>query len=419
MFFYRWSGKNPYEKLFMKSSFDAVIVGAGIIGLATGMKLLEAFPGLRVGVLEKEKEIAAHQTGHNSGVIHSGLYYRPGSLKARLCISGAREMVAFCRTHDIKHEICGKVVVAVREEELQALDELYRRGTENGVPGLKMLDPAGVRDLEPHARCIRGMHVPSTGIVDYREVAAAYANIIKRGSGEIILATRVTRVKSSGPSTIRIDTSQGQIESKFLINCAGLYSDRVAEASGLKPPCRIVPFRGEYYQIKPERGHLVKNLIYPVPDPRFPFLGVHFTRMISGKVEAGPNAVLALAREGYTRTSIAPKELLETLTYDGFRHLVARYWKNGMSEMIRSFSKTLYARALQQLIPEIGAHDLAPGGAGVRAQALGHDGKLFDDFVIQQNENMVHVLNAPSPAATSSLAIAEHIVSVAGNIMQH
>ena len=273
--------------------------------------------------------------------------------------------------------------------------------------------------MEPHARCIRGMHVPSTGIVDFRDVAAAYADLIKRGSGEILLAAKVTRVESNGgSSTIRIDTNRGQIESKFLINCAGLYSDRVAEASGLKPPCRIVPFRGEYYQIKPERGHLVKNLIYPVPDPRFPFLGVHFTRMISGKVEAGPNAVLALAREGYTRTSISPRELIETFSYGGFRHLVARYWKNGMSEMIRSLSKTLYARALQKLMPEITAHDLAPGGAGVRAQALGHDGKLLDDFVIQQSGNMVHVLNAPSPAATSSLAIAQHIVSIAAPLIR-
>lgn len=395
-------------------SFDVTIVGAGIIGLATGMKLLETFPGLHVAVVEKEDRIAAHQTGHNSGVIHSGLYYRPGSLKAKLCVSGAEELVSFCREHGVAHEICGKVAVAVRDEELPALDELFRRGMQNCPMGLRMLSPAEVVKLEPHVRCVKGMHVPGTGIVDYREVAKAYAGVIRERGGEILLHGEVSRITDLSPSTLRINTSRGEIRSRFLINCAGLYSDRVARLSGLEPPCRIVPFRGEYYQIRPERGYLVKNLVYPVPDPRFPFLGVHFTRMIDGKVEAGPNAVLALAREGYSRGSINPDELLEIFNYKGFWRLARRYWRNGAGEMMRSFSKTLFTRALRQLIPEIAGDDLVRGGAGVRAQALGQDGRLIDDFVIRHSDKMVHVLNAPSPAATSSLAIARHIVQIAG-----
>lgn len=394
--------------------FDVTIVGAGIIGLATGMKLLDAFPGLQVAIVEKEDRIAAHQTGHNSGVIHSGLYYRPGSLKAKLCVSGAEELVSFCREHGVAHEICGKVTVAVRDEELPALSELFRRGMQNCPRGLKMLSPAEVVKLEPHVRCVKGLHVPGTGIVDYREVAKAYAEVIRQRGGEILLNREVTRITDLSPSTLRINSSRGEIRSRFLINCAGLYSDRVAQLSGLEPPCRIVPFRGEYYQIRPERGYLVKNLVYPVPDPRFPFLGVHFTRMIDGRVEAGPNAVLAFAREGYSRGSINQDELLEILNYKGFWRLVRRYWRNGAGEMLRSFSKALFTRALQQLIPEIAGDDLVRGGAGVRAQALGQDGRLIDDFVIRQSGKMVHVLNAPSPAATSSLAIARHIVQIAG-----
>ncbi|MCE5333165.1 MAG: L-2-hydroxyglutarate oxidase [Desulfobacteraceae bacterium] len=401
----------------MSFSFDVAVVGAGIVGLATGLKLQEKYPGLSVAIVEKEGAIAAHQTGHNSGVIHSGLYYRPGSLKAGLCLSGYDMLVAFCREHGLRHEICGKVVVATREEELPALEELHRRGTANGVPGLRLLSPSDVKEIEPHAACIRGMHVPSTGIVDYREVAEAYARVFQSRGGMLLLRRKVTGVKADGPSSLRVFCTGGPISARALINCGGLYSDRVAEDSGMKPPCRIVPFRGEYYRIRPERGTLVKNLIYPVPDPRFPFLGVHFTRMVDGKVEAGPNAVLAFAREGYGKTSIAPLELLETLRYDGFWRLVRRYWKNGMGEMARSCSKVLFAKALRRLIPEIQKDDLLPGGAGVRAQALGHDGKLLDDFVVMEGENMVHVLNAPSPAATSSLAIGAHIVGIAGKII--
>jgi L-2-hydroxyglutarate oxidase LhgO len=402
----------------MNTSFDVAITGAGIIGLATGMELLEKYPGLRVAILEKENTICAHQTGHNSGVIHSGLYYRPGAMKARFCMSGHDELVRFCLDHGIKHEICGKVVVATRDEELPALAELYRRGSENGVEGLRMLTSAEVKEFEPYARSIRGMLVPSAGIVDFRQVAGAYAEVFGKGGGELLLGTKVGRVKNFGPKTLQIQTDRGELQSRVFINCAGLYSDRVAKSCGLSPPCKIVPFRGEYYRIKPGRAYLVKSLIYPVPDPRFPFLGVHFTRMIDGKIEAGPNAVLAFAREGYSRMRISPMELAETLGYGGFWRLVSRHWKTGMGEMARSFSKFLFTRALQGLMPAISSDDLEPGGAGVRAQALGPDGKLLDDFVIERTEKMIHVLNAPSPAATSSLAIARQIVAVAGGAIE-
>jgi (S)-2-hydroxyglutarate dehydrogenase len=391
------------------SSFDVAIVGAGIIGLATGMKLVEAHPGISAVVLEKEDRIAAHQTGHNSGVIHSGIYYGSKSLKARLCVSGARELVAFCREHGVAHEICGKVIVATRAEELAALDELYRRGTENEVPGLRMLDRDEVREIEPHVRCIRGLLVPGTGIVDFTEVAKAYADVFYAAGGKIKLGRKVFRVKVESGG-VRIWTTGGEVFARSLINCAGLYSDQVASMGGFVPPCRIVPFRGEYYRIKPERGYLVKNLVYPVPDPGFPFLGVHFTRMIDGKVEAGPNAVLAFAREGYNRSKIDPGELIGILCYGGFRRLVSRYWKHGMAEMARSLSKKLFAKSLRELIPEVSEQDLAPGGAGVRAQAVSPEGRLLDDFVILRDERMVHVLNAPSPAATSSAAIGAHIL---------
>lgn len=402
---------------FRKNYCDVAIVGAGILGLATGMKLADRFPGLEIAIFEKENGIAVHQTGNNSGVIHSGLYYRPGSLKAKLCISGSDALVSFCREYGVPFEICGKVVVATTEEELPALDELYRRGNANGIRGLKILSPAEVCDFEPHVHCIRGMHVPSTGIVDYRRVAAAYRDVLAGRGGVLHLGTRVGKIKEIGPRSLLVVTSRGEFQCRLLVNCGGLYSDRVARSAGLMPPCRIVPFRGEYYQIIPERAGLVKNLVYPVPDPKFPFLGVHFTRKIDGKVEAGPNAVLAFAREGYRRTSVCVPEFMETLCYGGFWKLVRRYWKSGMGEMRRSFSKALFTRALQQLAPEIHDRDLVAGGAGVRAQALGNDGKLLDDFVIQKTDRMVHVLNAPSPAATSSPAIAGHIADICGALL--
>ena len=401
----------------MNIPFDVAIIGAGIIGLATGMRLLEEFPGLRAAILEKENLIAVHQTGHNSGVIHSGLYYRPGSQKARLCTSGRDELIGFCLDHNVKHEICGKVVIATRDEQLPALAELFRRGSENGVAGLQMLSPAEVKEFEPYAKCISGMRVPGAGIVDFSQVAKAYAEVFGKNGGELFLGAQVKKVKHLDSKTLRIESSRGEFQSRVLINCAGLYSDRVARSCGMRPPCRIVPFRGEYYRIKPKSEYLVRNLIYPVPDPGFPFLGVHFTRMIDGKVEAGPNAVLAFAREGYSRTRFSPLELWDTLSYHGFWRLASKHWRTGMGEMLRSFSKSLFTRSLQKLVPAVSKDDLEPGGAGVRAQALGHDGKLLDDFVIQQTEKAVHLLNAPSPAATSSLAIARHIVAKAGGIL--
>lgn len=401
----------------MSRPYDAIAIGAGILGMATAMKLISAYPRLRVAVVEKEGGPACHQTGHNSGVIHSGIYYRPGSLKAEMCVTGARRMVRFCREHGVPHDVCGKLVVASTPEEVPALRELLRRGTANGVEGLTLLDPAGARRFEPHVSCVEALRVPSTGIVDFGRVAKVYTDVFRAGGGELFFNCKVTSIRSRG-GTIRLETTGGEFAARAVINCGGLYSDRIARMAGAEPPCRIVPFRGEYYTLKPERRYLVKTLIYPVPDPRFPFLGVHFTRMIDGRVEAGPNAVLAWAREGYTRGRISPCELAETLGYPGFWRLAGRYWRPGMDEMIRSFSKQRFAAALQKLVPEIRSDDLSPGGAGVRAQALAADGSLLDDFVIVKSERAVHVLNAPSPAATSSLAIAEHILSAAAPLLE-
>ncbi len=390
-------------------AYDMTIVGAGIVGLATAMRLKQQRPGLRVAVIEKETAVGRHQTGHNSGVIHSGIYYRPGSLKARLCVSGARELVAFCAEHGVPHEICGKVVVATAEEEMPLLVELHRRGTANGVPGMRLLGADEVREIEPHVSCMRGMAVPTTGIVDFSAVAEAYRRVLEELGGAVLVGRQLIGVLGR-PGALVLETNRGEIETRGLINCAGLHSDRVARLCGLDPGCRIVPFRGEYYQIRKDRAGLVKSLIYPVPDPRFPFLGVHFTRMIDGKVEAGPNAVLAYAREGYSKAVVSGREMAEIVSYLGFWRLALRYWKPGFHEMARSYSKHLFVRALQRLIPEIEAGDLAPGGAGVRAQALAADGRLLDDFHILRSQRTLHVLNAPSPAATSSLAIADHIL---------
>lgn len=415
----------------MGSHYDVAVIGAGIVGLATGMRLLAGKPELRVVVLEKEPGVARHQTGHNSGVIHSGIYYRPGSLKARLCVSGAEELVAFCEQRGVPYERCGKVVVATREEEIAPLRELHRRGTANGVRGMRLLAPEEVRELEPSVSCVLGMAVPTTGIVDFRAVAQAYRDRFEELGGTVLLGRSLSGVQESS-SGLRLELGEGArprgtgrgsgtphdaIESRGLINCAGLHSDRVARLCGVDPACRIVPFRGEYYQIRPSRARLVRNLIYPVPDPRFPFLGVHFTRMIDGKVEAGPNAVLAYAREGYTKAAVSASDLVETLSYPGFWRLALKYWKPGFHEIARSYSKTLFVRALQRLTPEITADDLLPGGAGVRAQALAAEGRLLDDFHILHNRRTVHVLNAPSPAATSSLAIADHILQAAAHLV--
>jgi len=390
-------------------TYDGVIVGGGIVGLAVAMRMLQTRGSLRIAVLEKESVLGSHQTGHNSGVIHSGLYYRPGSLKARLCIEGARRLTQFCEENGVPYRLCGKVVVACEPEELPFLEELLKRGTANGIEGLRLLNPSEVRRFEPHVDCIQGMYVPTTGIVDFQRVAQAYARVIEASGGHLLVNHRVTAIRHSG-DVVTIGTDRGSFMARWLVNCAGLHADLVARLSGLEPDCRIVPFRGEYYEIRKERAHLVNALIYPVPDPRFPFLGVHFTRMIDGKVEAGPNAVLAWAREGYTRTGFHLRDSFESLSYPGFWRLAARCWKPGLQEVLRSFSKDLFHKALQRLIPSVRREDLIPGGAGVRAQALKRDGSLLDDFLVVRHGRAVHVLNAPSPAATSSLAIADHIL---------
>ena len=390
---------------------DVAIIGGGIVGMATAMAVLSR-RRVSLLVLEKEDRLAAHQTGNNSGVIHSGLYYKPGSLKARNCTAGREALHRFCAEHGIPAERCGKVVVATRREQLPVLEELKRRGEANGLEGLRRLTPEEIRELEPHAAGVAGLLVPQTGIVDYVRVTEAYAAEVRRGGGEVRLAAPVRRIVRDRGSLV-LETGAGEVRCASLINCAGLQSDRIARLAGVEPGVRIVPFRGEYYELATERRDLVRSLIYPVPDPEFPFLGVHFTRMISGGVEAGPNAVLAFKREGYTRWSFSARDLLEALSFGGFWRMAGSYWRMGLGEFWRSWNKGAFVRALQALVPEVAAADLQPGGAGVRAQALDPDGTLVDDFRIVQAERQVHVLNAPSPAATASLAIGETIAELA------
>ena len=392
--------------------YDIAVIGGGILGVATAMQISARYPRYSVGVIEKEMELAGHQTGHNSGVIHSGIYYAPGSLKAKNCVAGGQSLMQFCDENEIEYELCGKVIVATSEEELPRLDELYRRGTANGVPGLQMIDAARLKEIEPHAAGIRALHSPNTGIIDYTRVTKAYASHLQKNGGEIVFGARVQRIEHRADS-LHLATTQGEIEASHVINCAGLYADVIARMMGQGKGMRIVPFRGEYYFLRPEARRLVKGLIYPVPDPRFPFLGVHFTKTIHGGVEAGPNAVLALAREGYTKLRISPRESLQTLTYKGFWSMARRYWKTGFDEVYRSFSKAAFAKALQRLVPEIREDDLERGGAGVRAQAVDDTGRLLDDFSIVETKNAIHVLNAPSPGATASLAISADILAMA------
>ena len=400
----------------MASQYDLTIVGGGILGLATALKLIRAHPSLRLLILEKEAEIARHQTGNNSGVIHSGLYYRPGSLKARSCVAGRKELMAFCDENAVPYEICGKVVVATSQEELPRLEELHRRGIANGLKDLQIIGPERLKELEPHATGIQGLHVPETGIIDYKKVAAAYAEKIRDAGGDIRLSQRVVGILDR-PEEIVLQTSGGDYRTKYLINCCGLQSDIVAQMMGggnnSEEEHRIIPFRGEYYKIAPERQFLVRNLIYPVPDPTFPFLGVHFTRMARGGVEAGPNAVFAYAREGYRHTDINLSDLWRTISFKGFWAITGKYWQTGFGELYRSLSKSAFVRALQKLLPEIRESDLVPGGAGVRAQAVSASGALVDDFVIKQTRKAIHVLNAPSPGATASLAIGQQICEMA------
>jgi (S)-2-hydroxyglutarate dehydrogenase len=388
---------------------DVIVVGGGIVGLATAFQLLQTRPQLKILLLEKESRLAAHQTGNNSGVLHCGLYYKPGSEKARLSVEGLKQITAFCRAHGVAHEVCGKIVVATEEKELPRLENLWERGNANGLQGLRKLNPAQIKKIEPHAAGIAAIHVPQEGIVDYPGVCEKLGELIRKNGGEIKLNARVEKIISDGVEKI-IETSAGNFRSKFVVACGGLHADRLVKASGQNPSAKIVPFRGEYYQIKKERQFLVRNLIYPVPDPKFPFLGVHFTRLIHGGIEAGPNAVLAFAREGYKWTNFNPRDFAESLCFPGLWKFLAKYPSIAGYEIWRSLSKTEFTRSLQKLVPEIREDDLETGGAGVRAQAMTADGKLVEDFNFEEAKGILHVVNAPSPAATASLAIGSKIV---------
>ena len=388
--------------------YDFVIIGGGIVGLSTAMMLGKKYPTSSLAIVEKEDEVAYHQTGHNSGVIHSGIYYKPGSFKAKFTRAGSQSMVEFCRQYDLPYQVCGKVIVATKEEELPRLNDLYERGIKNGLQ-VKKISPEEVKEKEPYVSCLGGIYVPTSGIADYKKVCQKYAELIEQQGGEIKLNTKVIKINNSDNYKV-LETNQGEIKGKLMINCAGLYSDRMAELDGVNPQAKIVPFRGEYYQLKTEKQHLVKSLIYPVPNPEFPFLGVHFTRMIDGSVHAGPNAVLSLKREGYKKTDFDLKEFTEVISYPGFWKLAAKHADEGIKEIIRSFSKAAFVHSLQQLIPDVTSDDIVPCEAGVRAQALKADGKLVEDFLIIQDERALHVCNAPSPAATASLEIGKSIV---------
>jgi len=392
--------------------YDITIIGGGIVGLATALQLKTSNPFLNILLLEKEDELAKHQTGNNSGVIHSGLYYKPGSLKATNCIHGYQLLIDFCRQHEIAFDLCGKIVVASDEKELPLLETLFTRGQQNGLQNLKKLTKEELLDYEPHVAGIAGIFVPQTGVVDYKIVAQKYGQLIQEKGGHINLGERVLDIQSSEDKVVVI-TQKSSYTTKLVINCAGLYSDKVARMTVPELNVKIIPFRGEYYKLKKEKEYLVKNLIYPVPDPNFPFLGVHFTRMAKGGVEAGPNAVLAFKREGYKKSDISFSELAETLAWPGFQKVAGKYWRTGFGEMYRSFSKSAFTKALQKLIPEIQENDLVEGGAGVRAQACDREGGLVDDFLILEDKHVINVCNAPSPAATSSLAIGETVSGLA------
>ncbi len=390
---------------------DILIIGGGIVGLSTAYHLLKKDSELKVILLEKEASLALHQTGHNSGVIHSGIYYKPGSLKAINCKKGYDQLIHFCDSNDIQYDLCGKIIVATEKEELVTLSNILERGIANGLEGLKKINTQEIKEIEPHCAGIEGLWVPQTGIIDYVAVSKKYAELFVTLGGEIQYNQRVKSIINKGKETI-VQTETTEFYSQKVINGAGLYSDKVAKMTDPKVDVQILPFRGEYYSLKKEKEHLVKNLIYPVPNPNFPFLGVHFTRMINGGVEAGPNAVLAFAREGYTNKTINWKELKETLGHSGFQKVALKYWKDGLYEMYRSYSKTAFTKALQRLIPEIQKDDLEHQTAGVRAQACDNAGNLSDDFLIFENINVINVCNAPSPAATSSLAIGESIAAL-------
>ena len=392
--------------------YDVIVVGAGIVGLATALQIKQQQPALKVMVLEKESKVAAHQTGNNSGVIHSGIYYKPGSLKALNCIEGYHLLIEFCKAHQIPFELCGKIIVATSESELTALDNIYKRGVENGLTGLRYINSEEIKAIEPETYGVKGLVVPQTGIVDYKVVANKYAEVFQSLGGELMYNQKVVAVNAQAHE-IQVKTNQQSFTTRLMVNCAGLYSDKVAAMTIPDLDIKIIPFRGEYYALKHEKRQMVKHLIYPVPDPNFPFLGVHFTRRIDGEIEAGPNAVLAFKREGYKKSQINLKELIESLTWSGFIAVFKKYWRTGFGEMYRSFSKAAFTKALQKLMPNIKASDLVVGGAGVRAQACDKTGGLIDDFAIRELPGQIHVLNAPSPAATSSLAIGKSIATLA------
>jgi L-2-hydroxyglutarate oxidase len=395
----------------MSKTYDIAIIGGGIVGLATAMAILKRSAQSLI-VLEAENRIAAHQTGNNSGVIHSGIYYKPGSLKAINCVQGRLAMYDFCEAHNILVDNCGKVIVATREDELPSLQRVFERGQANGLKGIRLLKPEEIKELEPHAAGIAGIHVPQTGIVDYIGVCNAYAEIINNAGGIIQTNSRVTGFRKVGSEFV-LSTPQGEVTCRNLINCGGLQSDRIAKMCGLDPGLQILPFRGEYFEVILEKQYLVKNLIYPVPDTRFPFLGVHFTRMVKGGIEAGPNAVLAFKREGYKMSSISLRDMAQYALYSGFWQMGIKYWKTGFGEFYRSFNKAAFVKALQRLLPELQEADVHRSGAGVRAQALDPKGNMVDDFSIVEAQHMVHVLNAPSPAATASISIGESIADMA------
>lgn len=394
--------------------YDIVIVGGGIVGLATALNIKNVQPRTKVLIIEKEDKIAKHQTGNNSGVIHSGLYYKPGSLKATNCINGYHKLIQFCKEYEIPFELCGKIVVATNKEQIPLMNNLYERGQQNGLENMKIIEAEELKEYEPHVNGVAGIHVPQTGIVDYTRVCEKYVKLIEELDGEIKTGTKVLDIITSDSENI-VKTNQGEFFCKVVINCAGLYSDKIARLTEEKLNVKIIPFRGEYYKLIKEKENLVRNLIYPVPDPNFPFLGVHFTRMMKGGIEAGPNAVLAFKREGYKKSDINIAELAESLAWPGFQKVALKYWKTGMGELYRSFSKAAFTRALQSLIPEIREEDLVDGGAGVRAQACDRNGGLIDDFLIIEDKRTVNICNAPSPAATSSLSIGETVSRIAMN----
>ena len=393
--------------------YDFIIVGGGIVGLATSLQLKRSARAAKILVVEKEQKVATHQTGNNSGVIHSGLYYKPGSLKAKNCINGYGQLVRFCDENAIPYELCGKIVVATEQKQIPAMETLFERGCKNGLKNLKKLGKEELREYEPNVAGVAGIFVPQTGIVNYRKVCEKFAEIILKQDGQINFGEKVTDILHTSKGSVNLITDKSSYEAKMVINCAGLYSDKIARLTEKRLQVKIIPFRGEYYKLRKDKEHLVKNLIYPVPDPNFPFLGVHFTRMIEGGVEAGPNAVLAFGRESYTKSDVNIPELFESLAWPGFQKVALKYWKTGLGEMYRSFSKAAFTKALQKLLPEVQKSDLEDGGAGVRAQACDKRGGLIDDFLVLEQPGVINVCNAPSPAATSSLSIGETVAQMA------